>query len=84
MYYRRERRRRRHEDTEDGQNRSVRGNRRYNRGARFTFGGFFAIAACLAIVKVSNPDLPLRTPLLMFAGVVLGCLVMFTVGRRMK
>lgn len=80
MYYRRESRRRRYENAAEQP--SPRSSR--NRGARFTFFSFFAIGICLAIMKVANPDLPMRSPLLMFGGVMLACLMMYRIGRKKR
>ena len=93
MYYRREGRRRRYENAEEQPRPAVSDKFEkigkpdkpsQNRGARFTFFSFFAIGICLAIMKVANPDLPMRSPLLMFGGVMLACIMMYRIGRKKR
>ena len=82
MYYRREGRRRRYESAEEPPRPSVPDKPQGSRGGRFTLFSFFAIGVCLAIMKVANPDLPMRSPLLMFGGVMLACMMMYRIGRK--
>ena len=82
MYYRREGRRRRYENGEEQPRPSVPNKRQESRGVRFTLFSFFAIGVCLAIMKMANPDLSMRSPLLMFGGAMLACMLMYRIGRK--
>lgn len=53
-----------------------------DRGMKFTLISFAAIAAALAYAKRTNPDIELRSPIMMFAFVFLGCMIMSIIARR--
>ncbi|MDR1885801.1 MAG: hypothetical protein LBQ56_05950 [Synergistaceae bacterium] len=75
MYERREFRRRR------GRAADQETPRRYG-GGWMTFMSFFAIMACLAVLKARNPGLSIGPMLLMIGGTGIACLVMFRLNRR--
>lgn len=52
------------------------------RGQRFTLLSFIVLLACLAVMKALNPELSLKSPLLMVASVGLACFIMVIIGRR--
>ena len=54
------------------------------RGGTFTFLSFFSVIACMAVMKAVNPDVSLRAPAMMFASVVMACVLMIIIARRMK
>lgn len=52
------------------------------RGQKFTLLSFIVLAGCLAVMKAINPELSLKSPLLMVASVGLACVIMALIGRR--
>ncbi len=52
------------------------------RGQRFTLLSFIILIACLAVMKAINPELSLKSPLLMVASVGLACVIMLLIGKR--
>ena len=52
------------------------------RGQRFTLLSFIVLLACLAVMKALNPELSLKSPLLMVVSVGLACFIMIVIGRR--
>jgi len=52
------------------------------RGQRFTLLSFLVLLGCLAVMKAINPDLSLKSPLLMVSSVGLACAIMFMIGKR--
>ena len=57
---------------------------RRERGMKLTFVSFGVIAGAMAVMKAVNPDVPMRSPIMMFASVFLGCMLMILIARRMK
>lgn len=53
-----------------------------SRGARFTFFSFVAVVVSLAVVKAVNPDVPMRSPVIMLTSVALACVMVILIGRR--
>ena len=52
------------------------------RGGKFTIISFLVVAGCLAVVKAVNPDIPLRSPVIMLTSIALACGIMaFIAGR---
>lgn len=54
------------------------------KGTRYTVYSFMAVVGSLAVMKALNPDLPMRSPVIMVASVAMACVVMTIVGRRSK
>lgn len=52
------------------------------RGQRFTLLSFLVLLGCLAVMKAINPELPLRSPLVMISSVAMACAIMVMIGRR--
>lgn len=52
------------------------------RGQRFTLLSFLVLLGCLAVMKAINPDLPLKSPLIMICSVALACAIMAMIGSR--
>ena len=52
------------------------------RGGRFTLLSFLVVAGCLAVVKALNPDIPLRSPVIMLTSIALACGVMAYIAKR--
>ncbi len=85
MSYKRERMRRAYEDDPSRDlKREQRQAPRRDRGIKFTFLSFAVVAGTMAVMKAINPDLPMRSPVMMFASVFLGCMFMTLIARRMK
>lgn len=57
-------------------------NARRNRGTKLTFVSFMAVAGCMAVMKAMNPDMSLRSPMMMFGSVFMACVIMIIIGRR--
>ncbi|GHV52791.1 hypothetical protein FACS1894216_09580 [Synergistales bacterium] len=51
-------------------------------GSGYTFAGFFAAAGCLAILKVMNPALDIRSAAIMLACTGLACVILARIGRK--
>jgi hypothetical protein len=60
------------------------GRNRNSRGLRFTFLSFFVMGACLLFIKIANPDIPLRQPVLMLVCTCLACVIMSYISGRPK
>lgn len=75
---------RRDADPSDSLRREQERNIQRSRGTKYTFASFASVAACLAVMKAVNPDLPLTSPVLVFASVVMACLIMLFVARKRK
>lgn len=54
------------------------------RGMRFTFISFALVAASMLVMKAVNPDISLRSPVMMFASVFFACVMMTMIARKMK
>ncbi len=52
------------------------------RGGKFTFLSFLVVAGCLAVVKAINPDIPLRSPVIMLTSIALACGIMAYIAGR--
>ncbi|MDL2264094.1 hypothetical protein LJC31_05530 [Synergistaceae bacterium OttesenSCG-928-I11] len=84
MSYKRERMRRAYEDPSRDLKRDQRQAPKRDRGMKFTFLSFAVVAGTMAVMKAINPDIPMRSPIMMFASVFLGCMFMILIARRMK
>ncbi len=83
--YKRERMRRVYEDDLSRDlKREQRQNPKRDRGMKFTFISFFIVALTMVVMKAVNPDLPMRSPVLMFASVFVACILMMVIARRIK
>lgn len=52
------------------------------KGQRFTLLSFLVLLGCLAVMKAVNPDLSLKSPLLMISSVAMACGIMMMIGKR--